>query len=114
MSHSQAPLINCPRCGKRKTYRSDRPRHCADCLGDDSFAQPWMQHGSCSSTLYDPEWWFSDGDNNQQVALNICRYCKVRDLCADFAIQHNIVDGIWGGFTPAQRRDIKALKRRSA
>ena len=113
MSHSQAPFINCPRCGKRKTYRADRPKHCADCLGDDSVAQPWMQHAACTNPLFDPEWWFSETEN-AAVAMTVCRYCKVRDLCADFAIQHNVNDGIWGGLTSNQRREIKALKRRSA
>jgi WhiB family redox-sensing transcriptional regulator len=48
-----------------------------------------------------------------QLALNICRYCPVRDLCLDYAIQHKENQGIWGGLLPAARQAYANQRRRA-
>jgi WhiB family redox-sensing transcriptional regulator len=44
-------------------------------------------------------------------ARRICRSCEVSEKCLAEALDNNIVDGMWGGLTPKQR---KTYTRRSA
>jgi WhiB family redox-sensing transcriptional regulator len=53
-------------------------------------------------------------DRRSHVAVAICRSCKVRDLCLDYAIAHREVHGIWGGLLPTSRLAIAASRRRRA
>lgn len=48
------------------------------------------------------------GDTKEpREAKALCRSCPVIDLCGEYAIRFNMTDGIWGGFTPAERRAIR-------
>lgn len=63
----------------------------------------WADHAACIDTPI--ELWFQDFGNHFDVtALRICRSCKVRTDCRDYAIERELDDGIWGGMTPKQRR----------
>ena len=75
----------------------------------------WMQWAACRGMAYQPEWWWPSGshDDNIAVAVAICGHCKVRDLCLDYAIQHNERDGIWGGLMPQDRLRIRAAQRKA-
>ena len=107
----------CLRCGLIRVTRHDRGLYCRDCV---KAARPdnatWMQHAACRGIAYQPEWWWPANAHDPQtpVALNICRYCKVRDLCLDYAIQHNETEGIWGGVRPEERRRMRAARRKNA
>jgi hypothetical protein len=37
----------------------------------------------------------------------LCRSCPVINLCGEYAIRFNMTDGIWGGFTPAERKRVR-------
>ena len=108
----------CPRCGiVRETNHSRPGSYCVQCKNDPLRpTSAWMQHGACRSEYTDPEWWWPRdvNDPNTPVALTICRDCRVRDLCLDYAIQHNEREGIWGGVGPAERARMAAAKRRTA
>lgn len=39
-----------------------------------------------------------------QPALEICKNCRVREDCLEFALAIQEKQGIWGGMTPAQRQ----------
>lgn len=118
MSKNQ-PMRACDRCGKQRIVRHDRRNFCQECRqqGLRPIAN-WMEHGACRTPTFDPEWWWpnnSDPDSpGARIALNICAYCKVRDLCLDYAIKHNENEGIWGGLMPAGRRAITVNRRRRA
>ena len=115
MSHP-SDIKACARCGRRRVTRPNRGLYCKDCI---TAVQPgsigWMQWAACLGVAYDPEWWWptSSHDPHTPVALSICDHCKVRDLCSDYAIQHDIVDGIWGGLMPEDRRRIRAAQRKA-
>lgn len=77
----------------------------------------WTQWASCKNPAYDADWWWpekADLDERTKIAVAICRTCRVRDLCLDYAIQHRERYGIWGGSNPAQRNAIAAQRRREA
>lgn len=43
-------------------------------------------------------------------ARKICATCPVREACLDYALEHRIDHGVWGGTSERERRRI--LKRR--
>lgn len=42
-----------------------------------------------------------------RAAKRICGYCAVREQCGQYALDHNIPYGIWGGMTPNDREDMR-------
>ena len=45
-------------------------------------------------------------------AARFCDRCPIRVACADYAITNDIVDGLWGGLAPEERRAL--TQRRAA
>lgn len=61
----------------------------------------------------DPELFVDDHRGRAQAAIQVCASCEVSALCLEVfgtAIDHGII----GGLTPAQRRSLRADKRRAA
>lgn len=109
--------ILCQRCGKRmEVHYSRDTRQCVDCK-----AVPWppvsnwMSLAACNSEVHNPDWWWPESNSAEttNLAVQICRYCPVREMCRDYAIQHMLDEGIWGGLMPAERRALRAVKRRA-
>ena len=48
---------------------------------------------------------------NEEDAKLICDFCKVKSLCAEYAILAHENYGIYGGTTPADRKAIYAFAR---
>lgn len=127
MSVHQAEIKACRRCGRKRTTRHDRRNLCMDCrtMALRPVAK-WMEHGLCRNTviskwsglLSSPSWWWPEssdyGETDALEAINICHDCPVRDLCADYAIANREEYGIWGGLMPADRKRIRAQRRRAA
>jgi len=68
----------------------------------------WMRHAKCRGT--DPSEYFpSDGVGVEQ-AQRICATCPVRVECLEYALEHRIEHGVWGGASERERRRI--LRRR--
>lgn len=78
---------------------------------DPSFGVEWQAGAACSSStaeLFFP----SDGRQKERVrrAKRICRDCPVVSECLEYALSNNLNktgDGIWGGMTPSERRELK-------
>lgn len=108
----------CARCGILRRRRSHDSAMCAACREIPSMDMPrWTEYAACKNPAYDPDWWWpekADLDERTKIAVAICRTCKVRDLCLDYAIQHREVHGIWGALMPAARNAIAAQRRRRA
>lgn len=66
-----------------------------------------LQDALCAQT--DPELFFPDKIENQysHLAKQICVKCPVRIECLTWALQNEEDFGIWGGFSPKERNDIK-------
>ena len=43
------------------------------------------------------------------AAKAVCAACPVRAFCAEYAVRTGSDDGIFGGLTPDERRDLRAL-----
>ncbi|GHH30005.1 WhiB family transcriptional regulator [Streptomyces rubradiris] len=70
----------------------------------DTVRQPdWRTRSACQD--YDPELFFSTGAEG--TAKAVCRGCPVREECLNHALDERIEDGVWGGLTDDERRDIR-------
>lgn len=66
----------------------------------------WRVRAACSS---DPEGQFPD-NNAEEIAAakRVCTGCPVREQCLASALALNEREGVWGGFTYAERRNLVA------
>ena len=70
----------------------------------------WMARGNCAHEP--PSTFFPSDGVGVEVARKLCADCAVRDLCLEYALEHRIEHGVWGGCSERERRRI--LKRRRA
>ena len=82
---------------------------------------PWFSFGVCGEV--DPDMWFGEDeedDNGVKIAAGysmtlaakkVCADCPVQALCADYAVENDILYGVWGGTTYRERRAIRAQRR---
>lgn len=72
----------------------------------------WMNDGACRGQL--PVFFAEDNSNCgvYDEARRICATCPVIDQCLAYAFRHHIIDGVWGGLSPKQRRDVAKRRRR--
>jgi hypothetical protein len=54
----------------------------------------------------DPELWHSRSHTDRARAIALCQECPVRVACAQYALDHRDVRGVWGGTTAAERRSF--------
>lgn len=70
--------------------------------------EPWMSEALCAETA--PELFFPEAGASSAAAKKLCGACDVRERCLEYALTHNLQDGIYGGKSPKER----ARLRRSA
>jgi WhiB family redox-sensing transcriptional regulator len=66
------------------------------------------EQARCAEPWVDPEIFFDT--STQDIAVAICADCPIAQLCLKYSIKENIEDGVWGGLTEAQRRQM--IKKR--
>lgn len=50
-----------------------------------------------------PDVWFSDDEDDRQLAISWCRQCPAMARCAAYALAAEERFGIWGGLSPEAR-----------
>ena len=61
----------------------------------------WMQRAKCKDrTDID---FFPEKGHYPHEAVALCEGCPVRRSCFDYAIEHGLDDGVWGGVTSNRR-----------
>jgi WhiB family redox-sensing transcriptional regulator len=73
----------------------------------------WVRKAACRGE--DPGLFYSErGDiSGYRIARSICSGCAVRRECLDFALgSPSGKFGIWGGLSEAQRRTVRAARRK--
>lgn len=81
----------------------------------------WAEHAACSApNAPHPEQFFPeetighiDAEHWPTDALQTCAGCPVREKCLAYALQ-NKVEGVWGGTTDIDRKQILAARKRAA
>lgn len=79
----------------------------------DRFLCPnWMQWAACEGMAGSGVDFFATNNDEIMRAVATCNACAVQDLCGVYAIDEEIVDGVWGGMTEDQRKLVKKMLRR--
>lgn len=69
--------------------------------GDNS---SWIERALCAES--DPSIFLGGVENSHKLAISTCNRCPVKTDCLDFALKNGEDNGIWGGTTPAERREL--------
>ncbi len=69
----------------------------------------WMLRAKCRGVA-PGEFFPSDGVGVER-AMRVCEGCAVREDCLEYALEHRIEHGVWGGASERERRRI--LRRRA-
>lgn len=78
-----------------------------------AFSRPeWQKQAACRGMMRDetqPKFFIlrTDGPSVLRRARKVCDDCPVKQECLDFAIRFNISEGIWGGLSGRQRRNLR-------
>lgn len=66
------------------------------------------EQAKCAEPWVDPELFFDSA--TQDLAIDICNKCPIAQACLKYSITEGIEDGVWGGLTEGQRRQL--IKKR--
>jgi hypothetical protein len=66
----------------------------------------WQDDSACRRA--DPELFFPQLGENAAEAKRICARCPVRSECLSYAMGRPDLQGVWGGLTDEERRDVRA------
>jgi WhiB family redox-sensing transcriptional regulator len=69
----------------------------------------WMARGICRD--HPPEVFFPSDGVGVEVAKRLCATCPVKSECLDYALEHRVDHGVWGGTSERQRRRIAKSRR---
>lgn len=69
----------------------------------------WRSHAACAGTT--TTLFFPAERRDAPDARRICADCPVRHPCGEYAVEHNIRHGIWGGMSERERRRIRQERR---
>ncbi len=76
----------------------------------------WTEQASCAQ-VGQPDLWFPEQSRTDVAAAAkaICARCHVRRRCLDYALEIEctgaMLHGIWGGYTPKDRAQLRQHKR---
>ena len=71
----------------------------------------WQDSAECAGT--DPGMWHPVEHNPDWGHLRaICAICKTQSECLNHALTHREWQGMWGGLTPNERKDLAGVYRR--
>jgi WhiB family redox-sensing transcriptional regulator len=62
------------------------------------------EQAKCADEWVDPEWWWDP--RTVDLAKDICDSCPIKLKCLEFAIKENQIEGVWGGLSDLERRNL--------
>lgn len=66
----------------------------------------WMDQAACASHPIADLWFPSEFSSSGQLAIEVCKTCRVRLTCLNYALETEQTEGVWGGLLPAQRMKL--------
>ena len=72
----------------------------------------WMARGNCAEEP--PSLFFPSDGVGVDVARKVCVDCPVKETCLEYALEHRIDHGVWGGTSERERRRILRSRRIAA
>lgn len=70
----------------------------------------WAERAVCAQK--DPEVFFPGKGESREPARQICQGCAVQAECLEYALEHRIGFGVWGGLSAQERRMLQHLRSR--
>ena len=70
---------------------------------------PWAADALCVE--YPDVEFFPERGQDSRPAKAVCARCIVRFECRDFALEHRILHGVWGGTSERERRGLRPAGR---
>jgi WhiB family redox-sensing transcriptional regulator len=71
-----------------------------------------MALGTCADQ--DPSFFFPSDGVGVAKARKVCADCPMNTRCLEYALEHRIEHGVWGGTSERQRRRILKARRLEA
>ena len=72
----------------------------------------WLDFAACRGM--DTDLFFPSADQQPAEAVEVCKGCPVIVQCGDYAEQHNLTDGVWGGRSAYERKQARKAARQAA
>ena len=72
----------------------------------------WMLNAKCRGV--NPAEFFPSDGSGVEAAQRMCAECPVRAECLEYALEHRIDQGVWGGASERERRRILRRRRELA
>lgn len=75
--------------------------------------EDWMSSALCKTFNIPHNLFFPEIGYHPEITLTakqVCNSCNVKDECLEYAIEHNIRDGIWGGMTKLERKKLRRVR----
>jgi WhiB family redox-sensing transcriptional regulator len=69
----------------------------------------WMSRGKCRELPWDV--FFPREGPGVLQAKKICAACPVSGECLDYALEHHIDHGVWGGSSERERARVRRIRR---
>jgi WhiB family redox-sensing transcriptional regulator len=66
--------------------------------------EPWRADALCAQVGGDA--FFPEKGDSPKQAKAICGRCPAKRPCLEYALEHRIRPGVWGGYTDKERRRI--------
>jgi WhiB family transcriptional regulator, redox-sensing transcriptional regulator len=75
--------------------------------------ESWAEHAACRAPAIDPDLFFPLGELDAEVtaAKAVCARCSVVSECLGWALRTGEPDGVWGGATALERRQLRTASR---
>lgn len=68
--------------------------------------ESWIADALCAQV--DSDMFFPEGQGHPGTdAKAVCRMCTVSAACLTYSLEHEIIEGIWGGLSPKERQGIR-------
>lgn len=64
----------------------------------------WMKDARCSGAKTDL--WFPELGQSTVHAIRVCQECPVKRECLNYALENEILHGVWGGKSARERSKI--------
>lgn len=71
----------------------------------------WVSLADCKSQ--NPNIFFPSDGPGVEIARRICATCVVKEPCLEYALEHRIEHGVWGGASERERRRILRRRRQN-
>jgi WhiB family redox-sensing transcriptional regulator len=72
----------------------------------------WRQRAACIHYVGEVDFFPARGESVRE-AKAVCAICPVREECLEYALETNVLCGVWGGLSERERRQVRRDRARA-